>query len=66
MPKIQYDPKVRILSVRLSDEKSVDSDVQDNVVLDYDADGHLVNIDVMEVDLENLVRGDREISNLKS
>lgn len=56
MTKIQYNPEVKILSIRLMDKKSVDSDVKDNVVIDYDKDGHIVNIDVMEVDLEDLVR----------
>jgi len=56
MPKIHYDPEVKILSIRFRDEKSVDSDVNDNVVLDYDKDGHIVNIDVMEVNLEDMIQ----------
>jgi len=56
MPKIEYDPQARILSIRFMDKKSVDSDIKDNVVLDYDENGHLVNLDVMEINLEDLVR----------
>lgn len=29
-PKIDYDPKVNILSIKLSHKKSVDSDVKNN------------------------------------
>ncbi|MBU1018644.1 MAG: DUF2283 domain-containing protein [Patescibacteria group bacterium] len=56
MAKIKYDPGVQIPSIRLSDKKSVDSDVQDNVVLDYDADGQLVNIEVMEASFSEVVK----------
>ena len=55
MPKIQYNPEVKILSIHLMDSASVDSDVKGNAVLDYDKNGNLVNIDVMEVNLEDLV-----------
>jgi uncharacterized protein YuzE len=55
MPKILYDPEVKILSVRLRDSKSVDSDIKENVVLDYDAEGHLVNIDVMNLNIEDFI-----------
>lgn len=56
MAKIVYDSEVKILSIRLSKNKSVDSDVKDNVVLDYDKDGKLVNIDVMRVNLEDVLK----------
>ena len=56
MPKIQFDPEVKILSIRFHDDKSVDSDVKDNVVLDYDKNGRLVNLDIMEVNLEDLIQ----------
>jgi len=55
MPKIQYNPEVKILSIRFHDNKSVDSDIKDNVVLDYDQEGHIVNIDIMDVNLEDLL-----------
>ena len=55
MPKINYDPEVKILSIRFKEGESVDSDVKDNVVFDYDSDGHLMNIDIMEVNMEDLV-----------
>lgn len=55
MPKIEYDSEVKILKIRLSNKKSVDSDIKNNVVLDYDAQGNVVNIDVMQVGLEDIV-----------
>ncbi|MEK7672423.1 MAG: DUF2283 domain-containing protein [Patescibacteria group bacterium] len=54
MAKISYDPEVQILSIRLLEKKSVDSDVKGNVVFDYDGKGNVVNIDVMNLDLESL------------
>lgn len=55
-PKIHYDPKVKILSIRIRKQKSVDSDIHGNVVLDYDKEGNLVNIDVMDMNLEKLMK----------
>ena len=55
MTKISYDPEVKILSIRLQKTKSVDSELKENVVLDYDKSGRLVNIDIMEVDVEDLL-----------
>lgn len=56
MPKYTYDPEVKILSIRFKEGKSVDSDMKDNVVLDYDQKGHLVNIDIMGVNIEDLIK----------
>ena len=56
MHKIQYDPEVKILSIRLRENKSVDSEIKENVVLDYDADGHLVNIEIMDINIEDFIR----------
>ncbi|MBK7005546.1 MAG: DUF2283 domain-containing protein [Burkholderiales bacterium] len=45
--KINYDKATDSLYIHLSDRPSVDSDeVQDGVVLDFDANGALVGIDV--------------------
>ena len=54
MTSFSYDPEVNILSIRLKKAKSVDSDMKGNVVLDYDAQGQLTNIDVMNVNLEDI------------
>jgi uncharacterized protein YuzE len=45
--KISYDKATDSLYIHLADRASVDSDeVKDGVVLDYDASGALVGIDV--------------------
>lgn len=62
MAKINYDPEVKILSIRLLNKKSVDSDIKDNVVLDYDESGNLVNIDIMELNLEDLLNAKKGAS----
>lgn len=49
MTKISYYPEVKILSIRFSKKQSVESEIWDDVILDTDTEGHLVNIDVMDV-----------------
>ena len=56
MAEIQYNKKGKILSIRLSNRRSVDSDVRDNVVLDYDGEGKIVNVDIMQVSLDEFSR----------
>lgn len=48
-PQIKYDSDSKIVSIRVSNERSVDSEIKDNVVVDYDSDGNIVNIDVMKI-----------------
>ena len=38
--------------MRLGSGKSVDSDVKGNVVVDYDKNGEIVNIEIMKVNLD--------------
>ena len=57
--KISYDKATDSLYIHLADRASVDSDeVKDGVVLDYDANGALVGIDVQHAsqraDISNL------------
>ncbi|MBA4255516.1 MAG: hypothetical protein C0445_06540 [Polaromonas sp.] len=57
--KISYDQATDSLYIHLTDRASVDSDeVQDGVVLDFDANGALVGIDLQHasqrVDINNL------------
>lgn len=59
MNKINYDPEVGILSIRISKKKSTDSDIFNNCVIDYDKDGQVVNIDVMDIDLEKVLKKSR-------
>lgn len=52
MVKIGYDKEARILSFRIGRGKSVDSDVQDTVVIDRDKQGRIVNVEIMDVGIE--------------
>ena len=57
--KISYDKETDSLDIHLADRASVDSDeVNDGVVLDFDANGALVGIDVQHAsqraDINNL------------
>ncbi|MBI4272978.1 DUF2283 domain-containing protein [Candidatus Uhrbacteria bacterium] len=56
MAKISFDKDSHILSIRFKKKKSVDSEVQDNVVIDYDKDGAVVNIDVMGISIDEFRR----------
>ena len=58
--KLHYDAATDSLYIDLADRPSVDSDeVADGVVIDFDADGHLVGIDIdhasQRVNLHQLV-----------
>jgi uncharacterized protein YuzE len=55
-PQIKYDRKSNILSIRLSKKKSIDSEIKNNIVIDYDKKGDIVNIEIMEVSLEEFAR----------
>ncbi len=55
---INYDKETKILSIRLSDEKSADSDARGNVVVDYGKGGKIVNIEIMNISLEEFKKVD--------
>lgn len=54
-PKIKYNPQNNILSLRFSKNKSVDSEIHGNVVMDFDKDGNTVNIDIMKFNIEGML-----------
>lgn len=58
MAKIKYDKDSKILTIRLSNKKSVDSDVRKNVVVDYDKDGGIVNVEIMNISMEEFKTAD--------
>ena len=45
-PEISYDKGGSVLSIEMKRGKSVDSDIQGNVVLDYDRSGKIVRINL--------------------
>jgi uncharacterized protein YuzE len=52
MVKITYDPEVAIMMIHLNNERIVESDVQDNCIIDYAENGKIVSIEVTNMDLE--------------
>ena len=49
------------LSKRLSKKRSVDSDVKDNIVIDYDEKGEIVNIEIMKINLNEFAKAKKLI-----
>jgi len=61
-PKIKYDKDSNTVSIRVSAERSIDSDVNNNIVVDYDRNGQVVNIDIMKIGIDEF----RKISKVAS
>jgi len=49
------------LSIRLSKKRSVDSYVKDNIVIDYDEKGEIVNIEIMKINLNEFAKAKKLI-----
>lgn len=45
-PKILYDKESKVLSIEIKKAKSADSDIQGNVVIDYDKNRKVVRINL--------------------
>ncbi len=45
-PKISYDKESSVLSIEMKRAKSIDSDIQGNVVIDYDKKGDVVRVNL--------------------
>lgn len=52
-PKILYDKESQVLSWQLKKGKSVDSDIQGNVVIDYNRAGKIVRINFYHMNFED-------------
>jgi len=63
MPKINYDQEAKIMTIQVSGKKSVDSDVQDNIVVDYDKKGGIVRIEIMNISLNEFRKSERKLEN---
>lgn len=49
IPKFEYDPDVNAAYIRFSSEPVIESDeVSTGIVLDYDRDGHIVGMEVLD------------------
>jgi uncharacterized protein YuzE len=60
-PIIKYDKETKILSIKFSKKKSVDSEVKGNMVIDYDENGEIVTIEIMKISLDEFLRVHPEI-----
>jgi uncharacterized protein YuzE len=49
-PKISYDKESEVLSIELKKGKSVDSDIQNNAVVDYDKENNILRINFYDFD----------------
>jgi len=54
-PLIKYYKKDKIISFVFSRNKCVDADIKKNVVIDYDKNGKVVSMDIMDINLENFI-----------
>lgn len=52
MAKITYDDKINALNIKLKEGKVSDSDIQENCVIDYDENGQVLNIEVLDINIE--------------
>lgn len=64
MAKVYYDPEVKILNIRVKKGKIIDSDMQGNCVIDYDKNGDIVNIEVLEINLEEILKAKKSGSDI--
>lgn len=62
MVKITYDPEVNITMIYLNNEQIVDSDIQDNCVIDYAKNGKIVSIEILDFNLEKMLKPARKAS----
>jgi len=56
MVKITYDPEVNITMIYFNKEEIVDSDIQDNCVIDYAKNGRIVSIEILDFNLEKSLK----------
>lgn len=56
-PKISYDKESRVMSIELGKNKSVDSDIHGNVVIDYDEHGKAVRVNFYEFSFDAFKNG---------
>lgn len=51
--KISFDKGAQVLSLKLGRFRSSDSDIQNNIVIDYDKNGKVVRIDIHDFSFED-------------
>lgn len=61
--KISYDRGSKVLSVEIGGKKSAESDIQGNVVVDYDKDGKIVRINLYDFSFDAFRENQKAIKN---
>lgn len=56
MPFITYDQEVNILNIRLKKGKIADTDLQGNIIIDYDKKGNILNLEILDFNIEALAK----------
>lgn len=55
-PKIRYDKDSRVLLIEIKNGKVTDSDMQGNVVIDYDKNGNIIRLEYYDFNFDNFKR----------
>jgi len=50
-PKIIYDKESKVFSVEMKQGKSVDSEIHDSLVIDYDKNGKIIRVNLYDFNL---------------
>ena len=64
--KIEYDKESQVLSLKVSKARSVDSDIRDNIVIDYDKNGKVVRINIYNFSFEDCKDNLRDLKSFSS
>lgn len=61
--KISYDKESKVFSVEMKRAKSADSDIHDNVVIDYDKNGKVVRVNFYDFSFNAFRENLKELKN---
>lgn len=67
IPKIVYDKESKVLCIEMQpSKKSVDSDIFDNIVIDYDKCGKVVRLNLYDFSIDAFMEGEDEIEKFRN
>lgn len=58
---ISYDKESKVLSIKMSEQKSIDSDISNNIVIDYDKNKNVVRVNFYDFSFEEFRSGIKAI-----
>lgn len=64
--KISYDKESRVFSVEIKKSKSVDSEICDNVIIDYDGKGKVVRVNFYDFNFSDFKNDLKKLKNVVS